>query len=56
MGSCVGPAVTKTVTTPFPRASLVDATGIQRGTIETDASGQAALPIGAKSYGVWVPE
>jgi len=50
-----GPALTKTVTTPFPRTSLVDAIGNETETVETDASGQAALPIAAKSYGVWVP-
>jgi len=45
----------KGITTPFPNATLSDATGNNAGTITTNASGYAVFPVGARSYAVWVP-
>ena len=50
-----GSAASKGITTPFPNASLTDATGNNGGTITTNASGYAVFPVGARSYAVWVP-
>jgi alpha-amylase len=50
-----GSAASKGITTPFPNATLTDATGNNTGTVTTNASGYGVFPVGARSYAAWVP-
>ena len=49
-----GASKSKTITSPWKSAKLVDKTGNYPGTITTDANGSASFPVQARSWSVWV--
>jgi len=46
----------RTVASPFPSASLIDASGHSSAVVKTDATGKGTFPVPARSYSVWVPQ
>jgi hypothetical protein len=51
-----GAAAERTVQSPFPNATLVDASGHSGAEVTTDAMGKGTFPVPAKSYSLWVPK
>lgn len=49
-----GAAITKTLTSPWKSATLVDKTGNRTGTVTTDANGNGSFPVNSRSWSVWV--
>jgi alpha-amylase len=51
-----GAAAERAVASPFPNATLVDATGHVVEEVKTDAAGKGTFKVPAKGYAVWVPK
>lgn len=51
-----GPAATRAVTSPFPAARMVDASGHVPGVVRTDARGRGTFPVPEGGYSLWVVE
>lgn len=49
-------AADRTVESPFPFATLVDASGHSAATVITDAAGRGSFPVPARGYTLWVPK